>query len=85
MPPTPHKFGSMKRSESFHIGLVNSTTASSRPSTGFNSRWPGPQASHSHFSSGGESGTIDRTLKSCRYKSGSRFRALRIVSEAKFR
>ena len=74
MPPTPQRFGSMNRSESFHIGLVNSTTASSRPSTGLHSRWAGPQPSHSHFSSTGERGTIERTWKSCRYKSGRRFR-----------
>ena len=53
-PPMPLMFGSTKRSESFHIGLVKSTMASSRPNTGLFSRWLGPQQSHSHSSSSGE-------------------------------
>ena len=49
----PLRFGSTKRSESFHIGLVKSTIASSRPKTGLFSRWLGPQHFQSHSSSSG--------------------------------
>ena len=49
----PLRFGSTKRSESFHMGLVKSIMASSRPKTGLFSRWLGPQHSHSHSSSSG--------------------------------
>ena len=51
-PPMPIRLGSTKRSESFHIGLVKSTRASSRPNTGLCSSWLGPQHSRSHRSSG---------------------------------
>ena len=77
----PLMFGSTKRSESFHIGLMKSTMASSRLKIGLFSRWLGPQHSHSHFSSSGEIRSSSRTAKSCMYSSGSRFRAFWIVSD----
>jgi hypothetical protein len=80
-PPTPLRFGSTKRSEFFHIGLVKSTTASSRPNIGLFSRRPGPQQSQSHASSSGESRRTSRAAKSWRYSSGRRFSAFTIVSE----
>ena len=49
----PLRFGSTNCSESFHIGLVKSTMASSRPKIGLFSRWLGPQHFHSHSSSSG--------------------------------
>ena len=52
-PPMPLRFGSTNLSESFHIGLVKSTMASSRPKIGLFSRWLGPQHFHSHSSSPG--------------------------------
>ncbi len=80
----PLMFGSTKRSESFHIGLMKSTMASSRPKIGLCSRWLGPQQSHSHSSSSGEMRSTSRTAKSCMYSSGSRLRAFWIVSVTKW-
>ena len=80
----PLRFGSTKRSESFHIGLVKSTTASSRPKTGLLSRWLGPQHFHSHSSSSGRMRSISRTAKSWKYSSGSRFSAFWMVRETKW-
>ncbi len=60
----PLRFGSTKRSESFHIGLVKSTTASSRPKTGLASWWLGPQHFRSHSSSSGKMRSSSRTVGS---------------------
>ncbi len=80
-PPIPLRFGSTKRSVSFHMGLVKSIMASSRPNTGLFSRCPGPQHFHTQSSSPGDSRSTSRTAKSCMYRSGKRFRAFRIVSD----
>ena len=62
-PPMPVRFGSTKRSVSFHIGLVKSTTASSRPKIGLCASWLGPQHSRSQRSSASGRRRISRTVR----------------------
>jgi hypothetical protein len=69
-PPIPLRLGSTNWSESFHIGLVKSTTASSLPKSGLCSSLLVPQHSRSQRSSASGRRRISATAGPWRYNSG---------------